>query len=126
MKEERPRHMARPGQGDKNSQPRPQSVGALATAVNADIVAGFPRGRLFLDCVEQALAVGLVEGHAVRPRSVPMYRGGLTPARLRRVTELVHAKIEGELILHEIAESADVSKAHFSQMFPKSAGESPI
>jgi hypothetical protein len=108
--------MARPGQGDKNSQPRPQSVGALATAVNADIVAGFPRGRLFLDCVEQALAVALVEGHAVRPRSVPMYRGGLTPARLRRVTELVHAKIEGELILHEIAESADVSKAHFSQM----------
>jgi hypothetical protein len=51
--------MARPGQGDKNSQPRPQSVGALATAVNADIVAGFPRGRLFLDCVEQALAVAL-------------------------------------------------------------------
>jgi AraC family transcriptional regulator len=109
MKEQRPRHLARPRQGDKNSQPRPQSVGALVTAVNAERVAGFPSGRQFLDSVEQALAVALVEGHAVRPRSVPMYRGGLTPARLRRVTELVHAKIEGELTLHEIAQSADVS-----------------
>src|SRR6266850_3455107 len=123
MKEGRPTHMARPRQGDKNSAPRPQSMGALFTAVNAERVAGFPSGRLFLDSVEQALAVALVEGHAVRPRSVPMYRGGLTPARVRRVTELVHAEIEGELTLHEVAESADVSKAHFSQMFRKSAGE---
>jgi AraC family transcriptional regulator len=126
MKEERPTHMARPRQGDKNSAPRPQSMGALVTAVNAERVAGFPSGRLFLDSVEQALAVALVEGHAVRPRSVPMYRGGLTPARVRRVTELVHAEIEGELTLHEVAESPDVSKANFSQMFRKSAGESPI
>ena len=32
-------------------------VGALAAAVNAERVAGFPNGRLFLDSVEQALAV---------------------------------------------------------------------
>jgi hypothetical protein len=41
-------------------------VGALAAAVNAERVAGFPSGRLFLDSVEQALAVALVNGYAVR------------------------------------------------------------
>jgi len=100
-------------------------VGALVVAVNAERIAGFPTGRLFLDSVEQALAAALVERHAVRPRPAPIHRGGLTPARLRRVTELVHAKIEDELSLDEMAESAGLSTAHFSQMFRKSTGESP-
>ena len=56
-------------------------VGALAAAVNAERVAGFPSGRLFLDSVEQALAVALVDGYAVRHRSVQTHRGGL--ARFR-------------------------------------------
>jgi len=41
-------------------------VGALVAAVNEERIAGFPSGRLFLDSVEQALAVALVNGHAVR------------------------------------------------------------
>ena len=31
-------------------------LGTLVAAVNAERVAGFPSGRLFLDCIEQALA----------------------------------------------------------------------
>jgi AraC-like DNA-binding protein/DNA-binding GntR family transcriptional regulator len=67
----------------------------------------------------------LVDGHAAPHRSVRKYRGGLGPARLRRVTELVHAKIEDELSLDEMAESAGLSPAHFSQMFRRSTGETP-
>lgn len=100
-------------------------VGALAAAVNAERTAGFPSGRLFLDSVEQALVAALVDGHAMRRPSAPRYRGGLSPARLRRVTELVQAKIEDELSVGEMAESAGLSTAHFSHMFRKSTGESP-
>ena len=100
-------------------------VSALVAAVNAERIAGFPSGRLFLDSVEQALAVALVNNHAVRHRSVRVYHGGLGPARLRRVKELVHAKIENELSLAEMAETAGLSMAYFSQMFRKSTGESP-
>ena len=64
-----------------------------------------------------------VDGYATH--SARAYRGGLAPARLRRVTELVHAKIEEELSLEEMAQSAGLSTAHFSQMFRKSTGESP-
>ena len=100
-------------------------VGALVAAANAERIAGFPGGRLFLDSVEQALAVALINGHGVRDRSVRVYRGGLGAARLRRVTELVHAEIEYELSLDKLAGAAGLSTAHFSQMFRKSTGESP-
>ena len=100
-------------------------VRALVAAVDAERVAGFPSGRLFLDSVEQALAVALVDRYAVRRPSVRVYRGGLAPGRLRRVVDLVHAKMENELTLHEMAESANLSVAHFSQMFRKSTGETP-
>jgi len=100
-------------------------VGALAAAVNAERVAGFPSGRLFLDSVEQALAVALVNGYAVRDRSVQTHRGGLGSARLRRIKEFVDAKIEDELTLCEMAQAVALSTAHFSRMFRKSTGETP-
>jgi AraC family transcriptional regulator len=98
---------------------------AMVAAVDAERVAGFPNGRLFLDSVEQAMAVALVNGHAVRHRPVEIYRGGLGSARLRRIKELVHAKMEDDLSLDEMAQSVGLSTAHFARMFRKSTGETP-
>jgi AraC-like DNA-binding protein len=50
---------------------------------------------------------------------------GLTPASVRRVTELVHAKMEDGPTLGEMAESAGLSTGYFSQMFRRSTGETP-
>jgi AraC family transcriptional regulator len=100
-------------------------LATLVEAANAERIAGFPTGRLFLDSVEQALAVALVSGYAVRHRSVQTHRGGLGSARLRRIKEFVHAKIEDDLTLFEMAQSVELSTAYFSRMFRKSTGESP-
>jgi len=100
-------------------------LSALVTAVHAEMLAGFPSGRLFLDSVEQAMAVALVNGHAVRHRPVQIYRGGLGSARLRKIKELVHVKMEDDLSLDEMAESVGLSTAHFARMFRKSTGETP-
>ena len=50
---------------------------------------------------------------------------GLTPASVRRVTELVQTKIEDGVTLDEIAESVGLSRGYFSEMFRKSTGETP-
>jgi AraC family transcriptional regulator len=100
-------------------------LGALAAAVNAEMIAGFPSGRVFLDSLEQAIAVALVNGHGVRRRPVKIYRGGLGSARLRRIKELVDAKLEDDLSLDEMAQSVGLSTAHFARMFRKSMGETP-
>jgi AraC family transcriptional regulator len=100
-------------------------LSALVAAARAEMVAGFPSGRLFLDSVEQAMAITLVNGHAVRHRPVQIYRGGLGSARLRRIKELVHAKMENDLSLDEMAQSVGLSTAHFARMFRKSTGQTP-
>src|SRR6202166_4666657 len=100
-------------------------LSALVAAARAEMVAGFPSGRLFLDSVEQAMAVALVKDHAVRHRPVQTYRGGLGSARLRRIKELIHAKMEDDLSLDEMAQTVGLSTAHFARMFRKSTGETP-
>ena len=100
-------------------------LAALMVAVNAERIAGFPSGRLFLDSVEHALAAALVDAYAGRSLSVRPFRGGLGPARLRTIKELVHAKMEDELTLFELAQSVQLSPAHFSRMFRKSTGDTP-
>jgi AraC family transcriptional regulator len=100
-------------------------LSAMVAAVHSEMVAGFPSGQLFLDSVEQAMAVTLVNGHAMRHRPVQIYRGGLGSARLRRIKELVHAKMEDDLSLDEMAQSVGLSTAHFARMFRKSTGQTP-
>jgi AraC family transcriptional regulator len=100
-------------------------LSALVAAAHAEMVAGFPSGRLFLDSVEQAMAIALVTDRAVRHRPVQIYQGGLGAARLRRIKELVDAKMEDDLGLDEMAESVGLSTAHFARMFRKSTGETP-
>src|SRR6201993_3741861 len=106
----------------KFAEPR---LSAMVAAVHAEMGAGFPSGRLFLDSVEQAMAVTLVNGHAVRHRPVQLYRGGLGSARLRRIKELVQAKMDDDLSLDDLAQSVGLSTAHFARMFRKSTGETP-
>src|SRR5258705_3884988 len=74
-------------------------VVALVSAVNAERVAGFPSGRLFLDSIEQALAVALVDGYGDRCPSPKIYRGGLAPRRPCEVTETRHATSRTEFTL---------------------------
>jgi AraC family transcriptional regulator len=100
-------------------------LAALVKAVNAERIAGFPSGQLFLESVEQAIAAALVDAYAGQSRSMRPLRGGLGPTCLRKIAELVHAKIEEELTLVEMAHSVELSPAHFSRMFRKSTGETP-
>src|SRR5258708_6619660 len=52
-------------------------VHALVDAVNAERIAGFPVGKLFLDSVERALAAVLVDSYAIPRPSVQTHRGRL-------------------------------------------------
>jgi len=98
---------------------------ALAMAVDVERTAGFPSGRLFLDSIEQALARALVVGYAVRDHRVRVYRGGLSPAKLRKIEELVQERMEEDLSLEEMARAVGLSAAHFSQVFRNTTGQTP-
>jgi AraC family transcriptional regulator len=98
---------------------------ALATAVDVERTAGFPSGHLFLNSIEQALARALVVGYAVRDYNVRVYRGGLSPAKLRKIKELVQEKMEEDLSLEEMARTVGLSAAYFSEVFRNTTGQTP-
>jgi AraC family transcriptional regulator len=100
-------------------------ISALMMAVNADREAGFPSGRLFLDSIELAIATALVQRHAVRHRRRRKVQSGLTPAKLKRVVDLVQTNLHEDLSLQELADVAGLSIWHFSQMFRKTTGTTP-
>src|SRR5215469_1013964 len=99
-------------------------VAGLVAALNAETTTGLPSGRSFLDSLAQPLAVAQADG-AARRSSLRSYRGGLSPAHLRKVTEWVRSHMEEELTLRRMAQLVGLSISHFSKMFRKSIGETP-
>jgi AraC family transcriptional regulator len=56
-------------------------------------------------------------------RTVPkVYQGGLAPWQTRRVTELLHEHLDGELRLSTLAGACGLSVSHFARSFKVSFG----
>jgi AraC family transcriptional regulator len=100
-------------------------IAALIESVEAEEASHSPAGRLFLDGVGMALAAALLGTRGVLRRSLRMYPGSLSPAQLRRVTDKIHADIEREMTVAELAETAGLSQAYFSEAFRRSTGYPP-
>jgi len=102
-----------------------ERVRALMMAINAERLAGFPSGRLFLESIEIAMASALIDRHVAQGQSARKPRSGPTPVRLRRVLDLIKANLQRDLPVQEMANVAGLSVWHFSQMFRKTTGTSP-
>ena len=66
--------------------------------------------------------------HHVNIRRAPeleLSRAGLVDRRVRRAVELMHAHLERDLPLEEIASAAHLSPFHFARLFKKLTGASP-
>jgi AraC family transcriptional regulator len=76
--------------------------------------------------VEQ-LVVRLLRRHANvrRAEGLELTRAGLVDRRVRRAVELMHAHLERELPLEELASAAYLSPFHFARLFKKVTGASP-
>ncbi len=76
--------------------------------------------------VEQ-LIVQLLRQHAHvrRADELELSRAGLVDRRIRRAVELMHAHLDRDLPLEEIAAAAYLSPFHFSRLFKKLTGATP-
>jgi AraC family transcriptional regulator len=60
-----------------------------------------------------------------RSEELELSRVGMVDRRIRRAIELMHAHLERELPLDEIAAAAYLSPYHFARLFKKLTGTSP-
>jgi AraC family transcriptional regulator len=97
----------------------------LLFALDAERARGYSTGKLFVDCIETALANLLITSfNTVAPRSFAC-KGGMAPRVLRRVVEFMHANIDKQIGLKDLADCAGVSLSHFSFQFRASTKQSP-
>ena len=102
-----------------------ERIRALVAATEADLANGSPAGRIYTDSIGRALAAALMHSQGLWRSSMRHYRGGLSPAQLRRVTSFVHENLHEDVSLMQMAEQAKLSPAYFSQMFHQSTGVAP-
>jgi AraC family transcriptional regulator len=78
--------------------------------------------QLFLDHFVLMLCSHVVHTYSAS-RTVPkVYQGGLAPWQTRRVTELLHEHLDGELRLSTLANACGLSASHFARSFKISFG----
>ena len=97
----------------------------LLFALDAERARGYSAGKLFVDCIETALVNILITSfNTFTPRSMHG-KGGLAPQVLRRVVEFIHANIDKQIGLKDLADCAGLSVSHFSFRFRASTNQSP-
>jgi AraC family transcriptional regulator len=97
----------------------------LLFALDAERARGYAAGKLFVDCIETALANILITSfNTFAPRLIPA-KGGMAPRVLRRVVEFMHANLDKQIGLKDLAGCAGLSLSHFSFQFRASTNQSP-
>jgi AraC family transcriptional regulator len=86
-----------------------------------------PGQEMVVRALLEQLVVHLLRHHSNVRRSeeLELSRVGLVDRRIRRAVELMHAQMERDLPLEEIAAAAYLSPFHFARLFKKLTGASP-
>jgi AraC family transcriptional regulator len=94
-------------------------------ALEADLEASLPVGRLFGESLLCALAVHLQSRYSVTPPRDAKSGNGLPRARLNRVIEYIEANLDRDIDLATLAQTAGMSAHYFSELFKQSVHVSP-
>lgn len=103
------------------------SLTAIAESFTRELVAGEAGIELIADALVEQLLVHLLRRHTVFRRSddLELSRVGLVDRRIRRAIELMHAHLDRDLSVEELATAAYLSPFHFARLFKKLTGTSP-
>ena len=74
----------------------------------------------------QLLASCLIEKYTDAAAEKPDFRGGLPIRQLRKVEDFVRGQLEKEISVEALAALVELSPFHFSRVFKKTAGMSPL
>jgi AraC family transcriptional regulator len=104
---------------------RDPQIARLIESLRADIAAGLPTGRLFGESIAAAISAHIAQQYSVTTTRLEEFRGGISPARLKRVLEYIDANLADNLVLDKLAEVAGLNLYHFARGFRQSTGLSP-
>ncbi len=102
-------------------------LAALVSSIASELSAERAGREIVLAAVIEQLVVHLLRNFSNMRRSdeLEVSRVGLIDRRIRRAVELMHAQLDRELSLKEIAAASFLSPFHFARLFKKLTGTSP-
>jgi len=81
--------------------------------------------RLYAETMTTALMVHLLQYYSAQQLTIPTYIGGLSKLKLQQVVDYIHAHLDRDLSLKELATVVQMSAHYFSQLFKQSTGITP-
>ncbi|MDQ3906846.1 MAG: AraC family transcriptional regulator [Acidobacteriota bacterium] len=102
-------------------------LAALAREIAEELRGAETGQEMVVSALVEQIVVRLLRRHANVRRSdeLELSRVGLVDRRVRRAVELMHAHLDRELPLEELAAAAYLSPFHFARLFKKVTGASP-
>ena len=82
-------------------------------------------GRLYAESLGNVLAVHLLRHYTISTSRSMTFTGGLSPSKLRQVTEFMADNYGRDLRLAELAQVAGMSSFHFAREFKRTTGTTP-
>ncbi|MCU0569812.1 MAG: AraC family transcriptional regulator [Oculatellaceae cyanobacterium Prado106] len=82
-------------------------------------------GRLYVESLANVLAVNLLREYSSTQPRVVQYAGGLGDRKILQISDYIHAHLDQEIKLADLANLAGISPYHFSRLFKQSLGISP-
>lgn len=107
-----------------SSQPDPLLF-QISLALNAEIAAGYPGGRLYGDSICNFLAVHLLKNYSNLVPKISLPEGGLNPLSLQQILDYIDSFLDRDLSLEALASIVGISKYHFIHLFKQSMGMTP-
>lgn len=105
------------------SDPLVQQIGQ---ALKADVEAQYPTGRMFGESLATGLMLHLLKQYSVwQPASSFDRKGHLSKSQLRKVLDYIHAHLDRDIALSEIAAVLNLSQYYFCRLFKQSTGVAP-
>jgi len=99
----------------------------LASSLAAELSAEDAGREILIAALIEQIVVHLLRHYSNMRRSdeLELSRVGLIDRRIRRAVELMHARLDDDLSLKEIAAASYLSPFHFSRLFKKLTGATP-
>jgi AraC family transcriptional regulator len=106
---------------------RDERLARLARDVADELMQEEAGQEMVIAALMEQIAIHLLRRHSNVRRSdeLELSRVGLVDRRIRRAVELMHAHLDRDLPLEEIAAAAYLSPFHFARLFKKATGTSP-
>ena len=81
--------------------------------------------HLFIDAMTRALTLHLLRAYSIDSPRLPVKTDAFIGWRLKRVIEYMHAHIDENIPLHQLAATSGLSTSHFTRAFRTATGKPP-